>query len=143
MPSPFFAQAGRITTIISFHDMKGRLDYMEYSNAHRLAQDIRQSEEYQTYHGLKDEVMADETTAALIKEYKKLQVKLQMGAVAGTTPDSDDMQRFQGITALLFGNPTVSNYMLAEMRLQQALADIFKIVTEAANIDMGLPGLDN
>jgi hypothetical protein len=33
--------------------------------------------------------------------------------------------------------------MLAEMRLQQALADIFKIVTEAANIDMGLPGLDN
>ncbi len=115
---------------------------MEYSNAHRLAQDIKQSEEYQTYHGLKDEVMSDETTAALIKEYKKLQVKLQMGAVAGTKPDDDDMQRFQGITALLFGNPTVSKYMLAEMRLQQALADIFKIVTDAAGIDMGLPGLD-
>ena len=123
--------------------MKERFINMEYSNAHRLANDIRQSEEYQTYHGLKDEVMADETTAALIKEYKKLQVKLQMGAVAGATPDNDDMQRFQGITALLFGNPTVSRYMLAEMRLQQALADIFKIVTEAANIDMGLPGLDN
>ena len=116
---------------------------MEYGNAHRLAQDIRQSEEYQTYHGMKDTIMADETTAALIREYKKLQVKLQMGAVAGATPDNDDMQRFQGITALLFGNPTVSRYMLAEMRLQQALADIFKIVTEAANIDMGLPGLDN
>ena len=127
----------------SFHDMKGWLYDMEYSNAHRLAQDIRQSEEYQTYHGLKDEVMADETTAALIKEYKKLQVKLQMGAVAGAKPDEDDMQRFQGITALLFGNPKVSKYMLAEMRLQQALADIFKIVTEAANIDMGVPGLDH
>ena len=126
-----------------FRFMIERMNHMEYSNAHRLANDIRQSEEYQTYHGLKDAVMADETTAALIKEYKKLQVKLQMGAVAGTTPDSDDMQRFQGITALLFGNPTVSRYMLAEMRLQQALADIFKIVTEAANIDMGLPGLDN
>ena len=43
---------------------------MEYSSAHRLAQDIRQSEEYLTYHHLRDEVMADETTAALIKEYK-------------------------------------------------------------------------
>ncbi len=116
---------------------------MEYTNAHRLAQDIRRSEEYQTYHGLKDEVLADETTAALIKEYKKLQMKLQMGAVAGAKPDDDDMQRFQGITSLLFSNPNVSKYMLAEMRLQQALADIFKIVTEAANIDMGLPGLDN
>ena len=90
--------------------------------AHRLAQDIRQSEEYQTYHGLKDEVMGDETTAALIKEYKKLQVKLQMGAVAGHQPESEDMQRFQGITSLLFTNPEVSRFMLAEMRLQQMLA---------------------
>ena len=143
MPSPFFLYAGRITTADSFHDMKERFMIMEYSNAHRLAQDIRQCEEYQTYHGLKDEVMADETTAALIKEYKKLQVKLQMGAVAGHQPDETDMQRFQGITSLLFTNPTVSKFMLAEMRLQQALADIFKIVTEAANIDMGIPGLDN
>ena len=114
---------------------------MEYSNAHRLAQDIRQSEEYQTYHGLKDTVMADETTAALIREYKKLQVKLQMGAVAGHQPESEDMQRFQGITSLLFTNPEVSRFMLAEMRLQQALADIFKIVSEAAGIDMGLPDI--
>ncbi len=115
---------------------------MEYSTAHRLAQEIRQSEEYQTYHGLKDEVMSDETTAALIKEYKKLQIKLQMGAVSGHQPDETDMQRFQGITSLLFGNSTVSRYMLAEMRLQQALADIFKIVTEAANIDMPIPGAE-
>jgi cell fate (sporulation/competence/biofilm development) regulator YlbF (YheA/YmcA/DUF963 family) len=112
---------------------------MEYSNAHRLAQDIRQSEEYQTYHALKETVMADETTAALIKEYKKLQVKLQMAAVSGAQADSDDMQRFQGITSLLFTKPEVSQYMLAEMRLQQAVADIFRIVTEAADIDMGLP----
>ena len=126
---------------VSFVERTVRIN-MEYSTAHRLAQEIRQSEEYQTYHGMKDSVLADETTAALIREYKKLQVKLQMGAVAGTTPDSDDMQRFQGITALLFGNPTVSRYMLAEMRLQQALADIFKIITEAANIDMGIPDIE-
>ena len=139
----FFALREELPPLIRFMGGKDGYDDMEYSNAHRLAQDIRQSEEYQTYHGLQDEVMADETTAALIREYKKLQVKLQMGAVAGTKPDDADMQRFQGITALLFGNPTVSRYMLAEMRLQQALADIFKIVTDAAGIDMGIPGLDS
>lgn len=112
---------------------------MEYTNAHRLANDIKQSEEYQTYHGMKDSVMADETTAALIKEYKKLQVKLQMGAVAGHQPDETDMQRFQGITSLLFTNPDVSRFMLAEMRLQQALADIFKIINDAAGVDFGFP----
>lgn len=114
---------------------------MEYSNAHRLAQDIRASEEYRAYHALKEQVMADETTAALIKEYKKLAVKLQMSAMNGSSPDQDDMQRFQGIAALLFGKPEVSQYMMAEMRLQQAVADIMKIVTEAADIDVGIPGV--
>ena len=115
---------------------------MQYDSAHRLASDIRQSEEYQTYHRLKDDVMADETVAALIREYKKLQLSLQMAAMSGQQPDSDDMQRFSGISALLFGKPEVSQYLLAEMRLQQALADIFKIITDAADIDMQLPGVN-
>lgn len=114
---------------------------MEYSAAHRLAQEIRQSEEYQTYHRLKADVMADETVAALIREYKKLQVTLQMAAMSGQQPDGEDMQRFSGISALLFGKPEVSQYLLAEMRLQQAMADIFKIITEAADLDMQLPGM--
>ena len=114
---------------------------MQYDSAHRLASDIRQSEEYQTYHRLKDDVMADETVAALIREYKKLQLSLQMAAMSGQQPDSDDMQRFSGISALLFGKPEVSQYLLAEMRLQQAMADIFKILTDAADLDVQLPGV--
>ena len=114
---------------------------MEYSAAHRLANEIRQSEEYITYHHLRQDVMADETQAALIREYKKLQVQLQMAAMAGQQPDSESMQRFSGISALLFGKPEVSQYLLAEMRLQQAMADIFKIITDAADLDMQLPGM--
>lgn len=114
---------------------------MNYDSAHRLAADIRASEEYQTYHALRESVMQDETTAALIREYKKLQVKLQMAAVAGQNADAEDMQRFSGISALLFGKPEVSQYLLAEMRLQQAMADVFRIVTEAADLDIALPGM--
>lgn len=138
----YFAGMNPQRRFVSFVERTVRI-IMEYSTAHRLAQEIRQSEEYQTYHGMKDSVLADETTAALIKEYKKLQVKLQMGAVAGHQPDGDDMQRFQGITSLLFTNPDVSRYMLAEMRLQQALADIFKIINDAAGVDFGFPGADD
>ena len=113
---------------------------MQYDSAHRLAADIRQSEEYQTYHRLKDDVMADETVAALIREYKKLQLSLQMAAMSGQQPDTDDMQRFSGITTVLFAQTEVSQYLLAEMRLQQAMADIFKILTDAADLDVQLPG---
>ncbi len=115
---------------------------MDYSSTHRLAQEIRDSEEYRTYHELKESVMSDETTAALIREYRKLQMKLQMAAAGGQTPDAEDMQRFSGISTLLFSKQEVSNYLLAEMRLQQALADIFRIVTEAADLDISIPGLE-
>ena len=115
---------------------------MDYSTAHQLAKDIRSSEEYQTYHGLKESVMGDETTAALIREYRKLQITLQMAMMSGQQAAAEDQQRFTGISALLFSKPEVSQFLLAEMRLQQALADIFRIVTEAADVEMNIPGLD-
>ncbi len=115
---------------------------MDYSTTYRLAQEIRDSEEYKTYHGLKETVMEDETTAALIREYRKLQVTLQMSTLSGTAANEQDMQRFSGISTLLFSKPEVSRFLLSEMRLQQALADIFKILTEAADVDVGIPGVE-
>ena len=115
---------------------------MDYSSTYRLAQDIRDSEEYRTYHDLKESVMADETTAALIKEYRKLQVTIQMAVMSGQQADSEDMQRFSGISALLFSKEEVSQFLMSEMRLQQALADIFRILTEAADVDMAIPGIE-
>ena len=115
---------------------------MDYSSTYRLAQDIRDSEEYKTYHELKQSVMGDETTAALIREYRKLQMKLQFAAAGGQTPDAEDMQRFSGISTLLFSKQEVSAFLLAEMRMQQAITDIFKIVTEASDLDMSIPGTE-
>ena len=115
---------------------------MDYSSTYKLAQDIRDSEEYKTYHELKESVMNDETTAALIKEYRKLQMTLQMSAMTGQSADADIMQRFSGLSTLLFSKEEVSNYLMAEMRLQQMMADIFKIVTEAADVDVGVPGIE-
>ena len=115
---------------------------MDYSTTYRLAQEIRDSEEYRTYHELKKSVMAEETTAALIREYRKLQVTIQMSAMSGTAANDEDMQRFSGISNLLFSKPEVSQFLLSEMRLQQALADIFRILTEAADVDMAVPGVE-
>ena len=111
---------------------------MDYSSTYRLAQDIRDSDEYKTYHELKESVMSDETTAALVREYRKLQMTIQMTAMSGKTADNEDMQRFSG----LFSKPEVSRFLLSEMQLQQALSDIFKIVTEAADLDITMPGIE-
>jgi Uncharacterized conserved protein len=113
---------------------------MEYSAAHALAAAIQHSDEYKDYHQYKLEAMADETTAALIKEYRKLQMALQIAAMSGKAPDETDKQRFSGISTLLFTKPEVSQFLLSEMRLQQTMSDVFKIITDAAGIEMALPG---
>ena len=115
---------------------------MDYGSTYRLAQDIRDSSEYKTYHELKESVMSDETTAALIREYRKLQMTIQVSVMNGTAAGEEDMQRFSGISGLLFSKPEVSRFLLAEMQMQQALADIFRIVTEAADLDIAIPGIE-
>ena len=115
---------------------------MDYSTTYRLAQEIRDSEEYKTYHGLKETVMAEDTTAALIREYRKLQMMIQVSALSGQTASEEDMRRFSGISTLLFSKQEVSQFLLSEMRLQQTLADIFRILTEAADVEMDVPGIE-
>lgn len=114
---------------------------MQYSKAHELAREIRESEEYQTYARLKEAVFADETNKTLLTEYKKVQTRLQMAAMAHSSGHEEEMQRFSQLTALLFASQEVSAYLVAEMRLQQMIGDIFKILTDASGLDFHLPGL--
>ena len=115
---------------------------MQYAKAHELAREIRESEEYQTYTSLKNSVYADETNKTLLAEYKKMQTRLQMAAMAQAGGQDEEVQRFSQLTALLFANQEVAAYLLAEMRLQQLMGDIFKILTDASGLEFQLPGLE-
>ena len=84
--------------------------------------------------------MADETQAALIREYRRTQMEIQMRAMSGQETSPEETQRFSALGGLLFSKPEVRDFLLAEMRLQQAMADIMKIVTEATGLDIQLPG---
>lgn len=111
------------------------------SASDQLAAAIRQSEEYAAYKQLKDAVMADETNKTLIKEYQRLQTKLQMAAVTGADSTEYDVQRFQQLSALLMMNSSISQYLVAQMRVQQMLSDVFQTITQAADLEISLPGM--
>ena len=111
-----------------------------YDTAHRLAGEIRASEECVCLRELRERAYADDTTRVLLEEYKRLQVKLQMSmaGAAGQMP-GEDMKRFQQLASLLYMNSDVQAYLLAEMQMQKTLADVFKILTEAAGVSFDLP----
>lgn len=114
---------------------------MDYSYAELQARAIRESQEYKTYHALKEIVRADETQDALIREYKKLQIAIQMSIVSDQKASQEDMQRFMGLSTLLFSKPEVKDYLQAEMELQMAVGNIMKIISQAADLDIELPGV--
>ena len=107
----------------------------------QLADAIRQSEEYAAYKQLKDDVMADATNKALVTEYQRLQTKLQMAAVTGADSTQDDVQRFQQLSGLMMMNANISQYLLAQLRMQQMMSEVFQAITKAAELEINLPGL--
>lgn len=111
-----------------------------YDTANRLASEIRQSDECRELQRLKKVAYEDETNRLLLKEYKRLQLQLQMSMVgaAGQMPD-EEMQRFQQLASLLYMNPDVQAYLLAEMQMQKTMSDVFKILTDAAGITLDIP----
>ncbi len=115
---------------------------MNYDAAHALAKQIKESEEVREYQRLKEIVEESETSRALIKEYKRLQMAVQMAAMSGTQMPAEDMGRFQQISSLLYAGTDTSQYLMAEMRLQQSLADIYNIIAGASGISLELPGIE-
>ena len=107
-----------------------------------LANAISQSDEYLAYAALKDAVMSNATNKALLHEYQKLQTMLQMAAMAGKETSEEDVQRFTQLSSLLYMNTEVSQYLLAQMRLQRMVGETLQTITKAAGIDLELPGME-
>ncbi len=106
-----------------------------------LAQALRESEEYRQFKALKDAVMESDANRALLKEYQRAQTRLQMDAVSGHEADSGDVERFQKLSSLLYMNPEVAQYLLAQMRLQQTAGEVFQQIAQAAEMELELPGM--
>ena len=104
-----------------------------------LAEDIRESEEYKTYAQYKETVDSDEGIKSLLKEYARMQMRMQFAAASGQQTDGEEMQRFSNLSALLYNDSRTSGYLMAQLRLQKLTADVLQIIGAAADLDMDLP----
>lgn len=104
-----------------------------------LGNEIRQSPEYLAFMKAKEEAFESETSAALLKEFSRLQTKLQMAAIAGGQSDAQEMTRFQQMSALLYATPETSAYLLAQLRLQKLMADVFSYLSNEAGLPIDMP----
>lgn len=105
----------------------------------RLADALKETEDYRTYSDLRQTVLADEASAALLRRYQSAQTALQLDALAGKEPSPEDITAFEGLSALLYANPDTADYLLSQMRMQQLVAQVMKRLTSAAGLELTLP----
>jgi cell fate (sporulation/competence/biofilm development) regulator YlbF (YheA/YmcA/DUF963 family) len=109
---------------------------MLLDDARILADKLKTSEEYLTYRETKERAYAQPSTAALLDEFHTLRMKTQAASVAGT-PDAEANEKLQKLGELLQFDAAAAAYLLAEYRLNGLLGEIYKILAEAVELDLG------
>lgn len=109
-----------------------------YDKAHELANEIKRDADYIEFARLREIVMADEKTKALLADYKKLQLEAQAMILADNEPKEETMGKLKTLGELLAFNPEVTAYFVAEYRLQTMLGDVYKILGDACGFGFDL-----
>ena len=110
---------------------------MIYDKARELSRMLAQSEEYKAYKETREKAFTNDTTKALIREYHQLQMQAQAAMMQGKK-DAEMLERLQKIGEVLQLNQDASAYLMAEYRLNVMLGDVYKILAEAIDVDLGM-----
>lgn len=107
-----------------------------YDQAHSLAAAIRASEEFKQFDQQKKIIEANPELNNAINDFMKKQVEMQAAQMMGQQPTAEDMQKMQQLSFILMQDPSAAQYIQCQMRLSMMMADVYKIVGEAAGLDM-------
>lgn len=106
--------------------------------ADELLAALRRTEAFTQYNRLKETVLRDEVNRRLLERFTHAQAALQMAAMAGTEPREEDTAEFEKLSALLYQSEEVTEYLLAQMRAQQLVAETLERLTREVGISVDI-----
>jgi len=99
-----------------------------YDTANKLAQEIKQSEEYATYKIAKEAINLDVELKNKIDEFEKSRYEAQIIALQTGIDDENKMRHVQELYGELIQNQKASQFFDAEMKFNILIADVNKII---------------
>lgn len=99
-----------------------------YDTANRLAQEIKQSEEYVTYKMAKEAIALNVELKNKIDEFEKARYEAQIIALQTGKQDDDKMRHVQELYGELIQSQEASKFFDAEMKFNILVADVNKII---------------
>ena len=99
-----------------------------YDTVNKLAQEIKQSEEYVTYKMAKQAINLKIELKNKIEEFEKARYEAQIIALQTGKQDDDKMRHVQELYGELIQNEEASRFFDAEMKFNILIADVNKII---------------
>ena len=99
-----------------------------YDTANKLAQEIKESEEYVTYKIAKEAINLNYELKQKIDEFEKARYESQIIALQTGKDDEAKMRHVQELYGELIQNEEASKYFDAEMKFNILIADVNKII---------------
>ncbi len=102
-----------------------------YDTANRLAQEIKQSEEYVNYKMAKQTLNLNTALKGKMKDFEKARYELQIGMMQTGKTDEEKNKQVQNMYAELIQNEEAKRFFEVETKFNILIADINKIIGEA------------
>ncbi len=102
-----------------------------YDTVNRLAQEIKQSEEYVNYKMAKQALSLNQDLKQKIGEFEKLRYEVQLLTMQTGKQDEEKYKKMQELYAELIENDSAKKYFEAETKFNVMIADVNKIIGEA------------
>ena len=105
-----------------------------YEQAHSLAAAIRESEEFKQYDQNKKIIEANPQLNESIKDFLAKQMEMQAAQMMGQEISPEIFQQLQQLSAILMQDPAAAQYLQCQMRFSVMMADVYKIISETADL---------
>ena len=102
-----------------------------YDTANRLAQEIRQSEEYTNYKMAKQTINLNNDLKNKIQEFEMARYDAQITQMQTGKEDQEKMQKMKDLYAELITIDDAKKYFEAETKFNIVIADVNRIIGEA------------
>lgn len=102
-----------------------------YDTANRLANEIKQSEEYNNYKMAKQTLNLNSELKKKIEEFEMYRYEVQIAAMQTGKTDEEKYKKMQEMYVELIKIDEAKKYFDAEMKFNIVIADVNKIIGEA------------
>ena len=108
-----------------------------YDTVNKLAQEIKDSEEFKNYKKYKELIKSNQEVNERIKKFETLRYEIQISAMQGLETNKDKEKELQEIYTELLSKENVKEYFESEFKFNILLADVNKIIGDSVKEVLG------